>query len=219
MNGKSGSERDNLMLSGFAADHNEAINPFLPPQFNHDERRLLALIERIIDQDQRAFSEFYEQLVDRVYGLALRITRQVQLAEEVTEDVFWQVWRQAPRFDAERGSVIAWVITIARSRALDTLRKQDSAVYVEENDEAGFDPLANDNPQDLLAAVEAGSLIHTALEQLEPLPRQLVALAFFRGLSHDEIARHMELPLGTVKSHIRRALQSLKQTLAVAADY
>lgn len=182
-----------------------------------DELHLQALVERIINQDQRAFSALYEQLLERVYGLVLRITRHSQLAEEVTEDVFWQVWRQAPRFDAQRGSVVAWIMTIARSRALDALRRLDTMECEEGAAENLF--MAGDNPQDLLSAVEEGCRIHEALQQLSPLPRQLVALAFFRGLSHDEIALHTDLPLGTVKSHIRRALISLKQTLAVAADY
>ncbi|POZ52437.1 RNA polymerase subunit sigma-24 [Methylovulum psychrotolerans] len=182
-----------------------------------DELYLQDLLGRIVDQDQRAFAALYEQLLERVYGLVLRITRHVQLAEEVTEDAFWQVWRQAPRFDAERGSVVAWVLTIARSRALDALRRLDSVDYAETADD--LEDVLGDNPHDLLVAVETGSQLHAALQHLSPLPRQLVALAFFRGLSHEEIANYMDLPLGTVKSHIRRALVSLKQTLAESAYY
>ncbi|MDD5272115.1 MAG: sigma-70 family RNA polymerase sigma factor [Methylovulum sp.] len=224
MNGTSGTDRDDLMDTYLAdrQDH-EAIGStafaLCSGLSMPDEPHLQALIERIIDQDQRAFAALYEQLLERVYGLALRITRHAPLAEEVTEDVFWQVWRQAPRFDAQRGSVVAWVMTIARSRALDALRRSDMRGEEVADDAAATVFLAGGNPQDLLAAVEENSCIHTALQQLAPLPRQLVALAFFRGLSHDEIALHMDLPLGTVKSHIRRALLSLKQTLAVTADY
>ena len=91
------------------------------------ERLWQGWIARIVEQDQQALAELYDALVGRVYGLALRITRQVQLAEEVVEDTFWQVWRQAPRFDPERGTAMAWIMAIARSRALDALRGKDPA--------------------------------------------------------------------------------------------
>ncbi|MEF8715625.1 MAG: sigma-70 family RNA polymerase sigma factor [Accumulibacter sp.] len=177
-----------------------------------DEARLQACIARIVHQDEQALAELYEALAGRVYGLALRITRQVQTAEEVTEDAFWQVWRQAPRFDATRGSVLAWVLTIVRSRALDALRRRDPAETLDEERLADQQGGEND-PQDLLLAVQRQHRLHAALQDLDPLPRQLLALAFFRDLSHEEIACQMCLPLGTVKSHIRRALLRLRRLL------
>ncbi|HMW56357.1 MAG TPA: sigma-70 family RNA polymerase sigma factor [Accumulibacter sp.] len=177
-----------------------------------DEARLQACIARIVHQDEQALAELYEALAGRVYGLALRITRQVQTAEEVTEDAFWQVWRQAPRFDSARGSVLAWVLTIARSRALDALRRRDPAETLDEEQHADQRGAEND-PQDLLLAVQRQHRLHAALQDLDPLPRQLLALAFFRDLSHEEIACQMCLPLGTVKSHIRRALLRLRRLL------
>lgn len=177
-----------------------------------DEYQLRQLIANIVDRDENALVQLYQQLLQRVYGLALRITRCPQTAEEVTEDTFWQVWRQAPRFDAVRGSAIAWVMTIARSRALDALRRIDRP----ETDESAIvsEPVSTDTPHDLLNAVQTGSLLQQALAALEPLPRQLLELAYFRGLSHDEIAQHMDMPLGSVKSLIRRTLLSLRHTLA-----
>lgn len=188
-----------------------AINlPENAPFCLSDESYLQVLLAAIVEQDQTAFAALYEHFADRVYGLVFTLLRQAELAEEITEDVFWQIWRQAPRFDPTRGSVVSWVLTIARSRALDALRKPNS---FEEQSECA-EPTGNaDNPVDLLLAVEAGSRLHTALAGLEPVPRQLVTLAFLRGLSHDEIARHTGLPLGTVKSHIRRALLALKRSL------
>jgi len=182
-----------------------------------DEAALCALIGRIVDHDEAALAALYDGLVGRVYGLALRITRRVTLAEEVVQDVFWQVWRQAPRFDGERGSALAWVMTIARSRALDALRRLDpeECELEPETLELQEDPAAP-APVDLLSALEQGQSLHAALARLDPVPRQLLSLAFFRGLSHDEIAQHAGLPLGTVKSHIRRALASLRELLAPA---
>lgn len=180
-----------------------------------DEARLQSWISRVVHQDQQALAALYEAMAGRTYGLALRITRHVQTAEEVTEDVFWQVWRQAPRFDAARGSAVTWILTIARSRALDALRRRDRAEPLAEEDLANLQ--GEGDPQDLLAAVQREHRLHAALRDIDPLPRQLVALAFFRGLSHEEIASQMSLPLGTVKSHIRRTLLRLRQLLGADA--
>lgn len=183
-------------------------------QFIANEQLLQEWIARVVDSDQTALGLLYESLVGQVYGLALRITRRVQLAEEVVQDTFWQVWRQAPRFDPERGAVKVWVMTIARSRALDALRHIDLNECNLEPETLGlFEASEDDTSPDLLIAMQQGHQLHTALASLDSLPRQLVSLAFFRGLSHDEIAGHTGLPLGTVKSHIRRALLTLQQIL------
>lgn len=175
------------------------------------EPNLRAWIGQVVERDEDALSRLYDAMAGRIYGLALRITRNAQTAEEVVEDTFWQVWRQAPRFDPERGSAAGWMLNMTRSRALDALRR---AGTVECAAEAGeHEPDLAAGPEDLFAASEAGLQLESALAGLEPLPRQLVALAFFRGLSHEEIAVHTGLPLGTVKSHIRRALGRLRETL------
>lgn len=178
------------------------------------EMQLQVWISRVMRQDEAAFSALYEATVSRVYGLTLRITRNAALAEEVTEDTFWQIWRQAPRFDPARGTAMAWILTMARSRALDSLRARDPAEAVEDAT-ALLDAHSahDDSPEDLLAAMQTGHALHDALEQLDPQPRQLIALAFFRGLTHDEISTHTGIPLGTVKSHIRRGLGALKALL------
>jgi RNA polymerase sigma-70 factor (ECF subfamily) len=180
---------------------------------DQSEADLCVLVDGIANRDDAALACLYEGLVGRVYGLALRVTRDVGLAEEVAEDVFWQVWRQAPRFDRTRGAVTAWVLTIARSRALDALRRVQP-VHLEA-DMTSIAEMASrvGSPQDLLAATQRDQSVHRALADLEPLPRQLVSLAFFRGLTHEEISAHTALPLGTVKSHLRRALQRLRQVL------
>lgn len=184
------------------------------PAIDADEQLLRDWLADVVDADQAALGLLYDALAERVYGLALRITQQAQLAEEVVQDTFWQVWRQAPRFDPQRGSAKAWIMTIARSRALDALRQADAPPCDTEPEtlERIAAP-ARDNPPDLLAAAEHGHRLQQALATLDPVPRQLLSLAFFKGLSHDEIAACSGLPLGTVKSHIRRSLQSLQQFL------
>ena len=179
-----------------------------------DEVFLQGLIARIVDADQSALDQLYESLIGQVYGLALRILNRTPLAEEVVQDIFWQVWRQAPRFDAGRGTVKSWVLTITRSRALDMLRRIDPNEVELDLEAQDLNQATDHNaPQDLLSAIQQDHRLHQALVSLEPVPRNLVSLAFFRGLSHDEIARHTGLPLGTVKSHIRRSLNQLRLIL------
>ncbi len=183
-----------------------------------DEPQLREWILRVMDQDQEALAALYEALIGQVYGLALRITRRASLAEEVAQDTFWQVWRQAPRFDPARGTALAWIMTMARSRALDALRRLDPVECDSDGEPREPEAPREDGPLDLLAAVQQGDRLDAALASLDPVPRQLVALAFLRGLSHDEIALHTGLPLGTVKSHIRRALAALRQKLRPEID-
>jgi RNA polymerase sigma factor (sigma-70 family) len=182
------------------------------------EIQLQAWIERVTRQDEAAFAALYEACVGRVYSIALRITRNAALAEEVTEDTFWQTWREAPRFDPTRGTVLAWILTIARSRALDSLRARDPAELVEDVEALHEAQGSHDaSPLDLLGATQSDHALHQALAQLEAQPRQLIALAFFKGLTHDEIAAQTGMPLGTVKSHIRRGLTTLKTLLGDSA--
>ena len=123
----------------------------------------------------------------------------------------------AARYDAARGAALAWLLTICRSRALDRLRARDPAQTHDDphsllsSDDAGFD---DGDPQDLVAAMESRAALGVTLSKLAPAQRQMLGLAFFRGLTHEEIAAHTALPLGTVKNQIRRALAALRCDLA-----
>lgn len=189
-----------------------------------DDDQLAGLVLRVCDQHEPSLARLYESTSGRVYGLALRIVRQAPLAEEVVEDVYWQVWREAPRFDAARGHVMAWLLTIARSRAIDALRRNERsrAAEVSVEDDDAMEALAadhqhrhdNSDPFDLVGAAQHHARLHALVAGLEPLPRQLLSLAFFRGCTHEEIAEQTGLALGTVKSHIRRTLVALRGQLA-----
>ncbi|WP_395701689.1 sigma-70 family RNA polymerase sigma factor [Aquabacterium sp.] len=180
-----------------------------------DETALVALIERIIDRDERALAALYDAASPRVYGLVLRITRRAALAEEVVEDTFWQAWRQAPRFEAARGKVMTWLLAMARSRAIDALRRDERFRHADLPEEGSLEDEADTAlpAHDLLEATRGEARVHQAIAALEPRARQLVALAFFRGLTHEEIAAQAAMPLGTVKSLIRRALLQLRTLL------
>ncbi len=179
------------------------------------DRQLARWIEGVARGEPHALEQLYEATVGRVFGLALRIVRTREAAEEVAIDVYHQVWRTAARYDALRGGPLTWLLTICRSRALDQLRREEPAqAHPDPQSLAGAEALARgDDPQDLLAACQGHAQLAAALESLTALQRQLIALAFFRGLTHQEIAEHARLPLGSVKTYIRRALAQLRAVL------
>ncbi len=183
------------------------------------EPRLGELLQAVAKKDRTAFEAFYNATTERVLSLVLRITQQIDIAEEVVGDVYLQVWRTADRFDPTRGNALAWLTILCRSRALDTLRKNNasptsSAMPISEIPE----PEAAEFPQDLLIAVEQKSAVHAALEKLEPNQCQLLALAYFRGYSHSELAQFTGMPLGTVKTQLRRTLNKLKELVSASEN-
>jgi RNA polymerase sigma-70 factor (ECF subfamily) len=162
---------------------------------------------------QAALAELYDATVSRVYAVALRLLRNPADAEEVTCDTYTQAWTTADRYDATRGNALAWLLMICRSRALDRLRQRQS-----QGINAGAEALAEIadeslHPDELLGQLQDGSRVRAALAALTPERQRLVGLAFLEGLSHQEIAAATGLPLGTVKSHIRRALTELRAAL------
>jgi RNA polymerase sigma-70 factor (ECF subfamily) len=175
---------------------------------------LLSLVHAIVERDDTAFSRFYDLTVERVFGLAIAITRNHADAEEVVCDVYLQIWQRASRYSESRGSVLAWLMINCRSLALDLLRRRRAQ-------ERGTEKLAAEPQQeadelgteDILNRVQEGTAVHRALSQLSEAQRQVIALAFFQDLSHQEIAAALKLPLGTVKSHIRRGLTTLRAHL------
>lgn len=167
-------------------------------------------------QAERAMGHLYDHTVQRVHALVRRFVHEDSAAQEVTEDVFYQAWLQSPRFDATRGSVMAWLLTMARSRGLDAWRKH-SAQLVSFDSDAADELLAHTSapgtPFDLLAATDTRDALHAALVEVSPTARQMISLAFFQGLTQRDISEHMHTPLGTVKSTLRRALISLREHL------
>lgn len=179
-----------------------------------EEAHYHSLLARMAARDEAALAQFYDATAARVYALARRITGQPQAAEEVASDVYLQVWRQAQRYDAARGKVIAWVLTICRSRALDHRRRQDQAQTHPDPDRLRPDLCCDDGaPLDLLLAVERSGHVHAALTTLNETQRHLLSLSFFEGLSHQEIAARTGMPLGSAKTVLRKALQTLKEIL------
>ena len=173
-----------------------------------------ALLDAIARRTQEALERLYEKYQVMVYHLAYKILNNRESAEEVVYEVFWQVWREAERYDAQRGSVGAWLATVARSRAIDALRARRGNPTAEE-DIAAFavatDP--TDDPEAVVSLEQRAFLVRNALASLSLEQRAAVELSFFSGLTHAEIAERLAEPLGTVKTRIRSAMFKIRERL------
>jgi RNA polymerase sigma factor (sigma-70 family) len=175
--------------------------------------QLFNIVQGMIKRDESSLSALYECTLPKVYGLALKITRRHDIAEEVVEDTYMQAWQEAARFDSDRGPTMAWLMMICRSRAIDALRRLDEAESHSEPETLKPDIGGENNPLDLLLVLERESDMQQAMASLNALQRQLIALAFFKGYTHEEISVQMQMPLGTVKSNIKRAQIKLRVAL------
>jgi RNA polymerase sigma-70 factor, ECF subfamily len=163
-----------------------------------------ALLGRLTSGDSRALGEVYDRYAGLVNGLALRILRDRTEAEDVVQEVFVQIWRQAGRFDPARGSPEAWICTMARTRALDRLRRRASR-REEPSDSA---PGVTEPPR-----TEQALAVRKALDSLSPDQRKALELAYYEGLTQTEIAARLDEPLGTIKTRIRTAMIRLRDVL------
>lgn len=177
------------------------------------QQTLLGLILAVQQADESAFSQLYDLLVERMYSLAYRMMSNVEDSEEVVADAFTQIWQQANQYRVEKSTVVGWCLMITRSRALDRLRRRKTQQNQLVDSEFDIDQQVaiDSNTDELVALFEMGSNTRRLLQSLPQIPRQMVALAFFKGLSHQEIADSCKMPLGTVKSQIKRALALLQK--------
>ena len=179
--------------------------------------RLMELLARTALADQRAFAELYRLTSAHLYGVALRILRESGAAEEVLQESFVSVWNHAGSYVSSRSQPLTWLTSIVRNRCLDHLRRREVETIAIDDDEHGM-MIADDGPSPLemlLSGADARA-VRNCVEALETGQKQAVALAFYRGLTHSQLARHLKQPLGTVKSWVRRALERLKACLDAA---
>jgi len=171
-------------------------------------------ISAIAQADGEALGRLYDGTHPLVYGLVLRVLGDVADAEEVTLDVYTQVWKTAASFDRSRGTVSAWLVTLARSRAIDRLRSGATRRQREQTLGDWFDaPAAGVTPEDASLLGQQQRLVRRALATLVPEQREAIELAFFSGLSHSELAAKLGQPLGTVKTRIRLGMMKLRELL------
>jgi RNA polymerase sigma-70 factor (ECF subfamily) len=198
-----------------AANVASTTEPAVDPQRHARDERLAALLQRSAAGDAQAFEAFYDASIVHARTLARRILRDAEL-DDVLADAFFQAWRDAARFDAARGSAMAWLLTIVRTRALDLLRQRQvrGQTGSTADGEPADAPSDEPGPPDLLAQAQAGTRLHAALAKLSQQERWLLALAYYREQTHVQIAAATALPLGTVKSVLLRAQHKLRTLLA-----
>jgi RNA polymerase sigma-70 factor (ECF subfamily) len=179
------------------------------------DQDLVSLVELVATGDQSALAMLYDTTNRLIYSLILRVLGDVSSAEEVLVDVYTQVWRQAASYDANRGAPLAWMATIARSRAIDRLRSGWQDQYRKESlDILGDAPANAANPEESAAASERQRFVREALNLLTPEQRLVIELAYYSGLSHSEIAEKLNQPLGTIKTRTRLGMIKLREALA-----
>lgn len=180
---------------------------------------LMGLLDRVAQRDEAALKSLYDLTSGKLYGLALRVLDRHEWAEDALQETFLQIWRTAPDYRAALSPPMAWMGLIVRSRALDLLRrrKAEREHLSDDIDDDGLaDRLEGDTPDPLhtsLASQQAWAL-HQCLTRLENKQREVVSLAYLRDLSHGELAEQLKLPLGTVKTWIRRGLDQLRICMA-----
>ena len=200
--------------------------------WSEKSRALRELLARTGLGDRAAFAELYRRTSAHLFGVVLRINRDRAQAEDILQEVYVKVWRAAQSFDAAQSQPLTWLTSIARNRAIDSLRRGQAQPKLQTlgaagsgadaEDEDVYDTVADDapGPLDLLSRATDARALGECMDQLGALQRQSVALAFYQGLSHAEVAEQLRQPLGTVKSWVRRALVVLKGCLqgAVVRD-
>jgi RNA polymerase sigma-70 factor (ECF subfamily) len=173
---------------------------------------LLDLVRRTAAGDRRAFAALYDDTSAKLFGVALRILRQRDLAEDVMQESFVIAWERARDFDPVRGSVMSWLVTIVRHRAIDLLRRRASRGDHRTDGDDALLGLAAGETDRADRGAELGAL-QRCLGELDPQPRKVVLMSYAYGYTHEELADRLSVPMGTVKSWIRRSLERLRACL------
>jgi RNA polymerase sigma-70 factor (ECF subfamily) len=182
-----------------------------------ENERLRTLLQACARRDAAAFARLYEATSAKLFGVAVRILRREDWAEEVLQDSYVNIWSHASGYSAGLSAPMTWMTSIVRNRCLDWLRRPSPEVVLEDAED-GSNPMdampsGDPGPLEALSRASGARALSDCLRRLEAKQRQAIMLAFFDGLSHSELAAHLRQPLGTVKTWVRRGLMQLKECL------
>lgn len=181
------------------------------------EQDLTTYLARVADGDQAAFASLYDLLAPSVYGVVRRVLRDPSQTEEVTQEIFVEIWKRATRFDVTRGSVRTWAVTIAHRRAVDRVRSEQS--HRDRLLSVGASTIETQGtPEDDAMDADDRTRARAAMSTLPPVQREALELAFYDGLTHVQIADRLDVALGTVKTRIRDGLIRLRTTMGARHD-
>lgn len=191
------------------------VSPANPLTVLDMPRSLEALLVAVAGGDRSAYSQLYDEVADTVYGLARKVVVDPSRAQEIAQDVLFEVWQKADRFDPDRGSAITWIAVMTRRRAIDVVRSSESSRSREERvkPESGSQP---DPVGEEIVDQDERARIRRAMGSLTELQREALELAFFKDLSHTQVADVLQAPLGTVKTRIRDGLKRLSAEMGVS---
>lgn len=173
------------------------------------------LLQRVGHGDERAFEKVYDRMAGLVLGIARRVIRNAAQAEEVTQEVMVEIWRTAARFDPERGSASAWVLTLAHRRSVDRVRSAQAATAREHRAAVASGPQDYDEVAEAVITASEHEQVRSALDALSPVQREAIVLAYYRGLTQQQVADELGIPLGTVKTRLRDGLLRLRDVMGV----
>ena len=167
--------------------------------------------------DEAAFADLYDATARRAFGLALRVVRDPAQAEEVTQEAFLEIWRTSARFDQARGSAVAWMLTIVHRKAVDRVRSAEASTRRDTSYHQGNQPVEHDTTAEAAEASLEARRVRGALKALTQVQREALELAYFGGYTHTEVAKMLDLPVGTAKTRIRDGLIRLRDAMGVGA--
>lgn len=200
-----------LRRNAFAAESDTTVGTTLAAAATTSDA-LTPLMERIAAGEREALRQLYQATSAKLFGVCLRILSDREESEDVLQDVYVTIWRRADRFDGARASVMTWVSTIARNRAIDRLRARGPLAYADQVDDLEIAD-GQDSAETLLSAADDRSRLHGCMSELDDRTQSVIRTAFFEGVTYEALAQRMDAPLGTVKSWIRRGLAKLKGCL------
>lgn len=175
-----------------------------------------ALLARIVNGDQQALSDLYDQYAALLYSVVIAVVKKQEEAEDLLQEIFLLIWKKSATFDTSRDNVYAWLTTLARNRAIDRTRSKAFRSAQKEVAEPipEITPSAMDNPLDAAIMQERAGQVQAAMQQIPAEQREVILLAYFEGYSQSQMAEHLGLPLGTVKTRVRQGMKKLSELLA-----